>query len=130
MDEKRRIEIGQRIKRFRGQMRQHQVAEELGVSTRTYQTWEAGDNATDLEHYEKLAALFGVPVAEIIGTENGEPPWVAEIKAQLQRIEAELQDLRESVGQAVVARAASADAPGQPEAQPETERDTDSTQTP
>lgn len=86
MDAERRVQIGERIKRFRGQMRQHQAAEKLGVSTRTYQAWEAGEAATDLDNYEHMAKLFGVKVQDILGTENGEPPWVDELRDLLNQV--------------------------------------------
>src|SRR4051794_29401832 len=83
VDEQRRIEIGERIRRFRGQMRQHQAAERLHVSVRTYQGWELGETATDLENYEAVAQLFGVSLRDILGDESGAPAWAQEIRSEI-----------------------------------------------
>lgn len=105
VDQQRRLEIGERIKRFRGQMRQHQAAEKMHVSVRTWQAWELGETATDLDNYERMAKLFGVSVREILGDESGEPLWVGDLRAELVAVREELQELREAIGQAFVGRA-------------------------
>lgn len=88
MDEARRIQIGRRLKELRehARMTQPQVAEKAGLGFRTYQSYEYGENATDVETYEKLAAVFGVSAIAILGSENGAPPWVEEIRGQLTEI--------------------------------------------
>lgn len=88
MDELRRIKIGERLKELRedAAMTQPQVAERADVSFRAYQDWEYGKSGTDIEQYEKLARVFGVPVTEILVSENGEPIWVEGLRDQLAEV--------------------------------------------
>jgi transcriptional regulator with XRE-family HTH domain len=106
VDEQRRIEIGERIRRFRGQMRQHQAAERLHVSVRTYQGWELGETATDLENYEAVAQLFGVSLRDILGDESGAPAWAQEIRSEILALRADVAKLLEVAGSLEMARAA------------------------
>lgn len=121
MEEKRRIEIGARIRSFRGQMRQHQAAEKLHVSQRTYQTWELGESATSLENYERIAKLYGVTVLDILGDESGAPAWAIELRAQFDRMESEFAELRAMIAQLSVARALAVNPPGHSEGLSEAE---------
>jgi transcriptional regulator with XRE-family HTH domain len=59
-------EIGERIaklRKSRGNPPQEVVAQQLGVSYRAYQAWEAGDAKPAYRNLSKLAAFFGVTEA-------------------------------------------------------------------
>lgn len=80
-------EIGERIaklRKSRGNPPQEVVAQQLGVSYRAYQAWEAGDAKPAYRNLSKLAAFFGVTEEYILM--GGEEPERA--TPQLDRIEA------------------------------------------
>jgi transcriptional regulator with XRE-family HTH domain len=61
MEEKRKLEIGARIKELREARRipQPHVADHVGTTLRNYQRWEAGGGTT-YDNYERLAEVLGV----------------------------------------------------------------------
>jgi transcriptional regulator with XRE-family HTH domain len=63
-------EIGARLRELRGQKPQTAVADELGVSERTYQNWEAGDAKPSYRNLQRVAEYFGVREDYILA---GEP---------------------------------------------------------
>jgi transcriptional regulator with XRE-family HTH domain len=79
-------EIGERIaklRKSRGNPPQEVVAQQLGVSYRAYQAWEAGDAKPAYRNLSKLAAFFGVTEEFILM--GGEEP--ERTTPQLDRIE-------------------------------------------
>jgi transcriptional regulator with XRE-family HTH domain len=53
--------------RARAGLTQRQLAAELGIASRTILRWEAGDQTPNLTDLRRLAARFGVSVAELVG---------------------------------------------------------------
>ncbi len=51
-------------------MTQQEVADEIGVTKRTYIYWEKGDRQIKPEKAQKLADFFKVPVGYLLGYEN------------------------------------------------------------
>lgn len=60
MDLERQREVGARIKELRGPKPQPVIADEVGVTLRAYQAWEAGDSGIAWENLQKLATVFNV----------------------------------------------------------------------
>jgi transcriptional regulator with XRE-family HTH domain len=85
-------EIGERIaelRKSRGNPPQEVVAQQLGVSYRAYQAWEAGDAKPSYRNLSKLAAFYGVSEEYILL--GGEMP--ERQVPQLNRIETMLAEL-------------------------------------
>lgn len=90
MDLERQKEVGARIKELRGPKPQPVVAEEVGVTLRAYQAWEAGDSGIAWENLQKLATTFNVTENYLLyGMTKPD-----EQEDKLDRIESELRDLR------------------------------------
>lgn len=121
-------EVSKRIKELRGKtdLRQYEVAAELNVPPRTYQSWENGEVETDRENYRKIGELLGASANWILFGQEEEPAGEDEpavtspdaILAALGRIESRLRKLE--LGQAkLLARTAQAerrsDSPRKPE---------------
>ena len=53
--------------RARAGLTQKQLAAELGIVSRTILRWEAGEQTPNLTDLRRLAAYFGVSVAELVG---------------------------------------------------------------
>ena len=53
---------------------QEQLAERLAVTRQTISKWEGGHSVPDLEKLQAMAAVFGVTLDELIGTEVPAPP--------------------------------------------------------
>jgi transcriptional regulator with XRE-family HTH domain len=53
--------------RARAGLSQKQLAAELGIASRTVLRWEAGDQTPTLTDLRRLAARFGISVAQLIG---------------------------------------------------------------
>ena len=51
-------------------MTQQEVADEIGVTKRTYIYWEKGDRQIKPEKAQKLADFFKVPVGYLLGYES------------------------------------------------------------
>lgn len=59
-------------KEFNGKigMTQQEIADEMGVTKRTYIYWEKGERQIKPKKAQKLAKFFGVSVANLLGYEN------------------------------------------------------------
>ena len=53
---------------------QEQLAERLEVTRQTISKWEGGHSVPDLEKLQAMAAVFGVTLDELTGTEVPAPP--------------------------------------------------------
>ena len=88
MSAKQQQAVAKRIKELRGLRPQPQMANEVGVSLRAYQEWEAG-GGIKWGNLEQLAEVHGVtPNYILYGEEKPRGP-----KTQLDRIEAKLDEL-------------------------------------
>ena len=52
---------------------QEQLAERLEVTRQTISKWEGGHSVPDLEKLQAMAAVFGVPLDELTGTQEPAP---------------------------------------------------------
>ena len=61
--------LGQRLKDLRKQKKvgQKEVAELLGLSLRTYQFYESGDNEPNIKTLTALADFYGVTIDYLVG---------------------------------------------------------------
>lgn len=86
-DETELLEMGARIKELREAhgFKQQWIADQIGVTLRTYQFWQAGASPPEQENLEKLALLFGVTPKYILKGETPTP--VHDRGPQLDRIE-------------------------------------------
>jgi transcriptional regulator with XRE-family HTH domain len=77
--------IGARIKELRllSGLTQATIAEYLGVSVRTYQSWQGGTHIPSEEHLDRLADYHDVPVAYLIA---GEGPEATDLRTQIGRL--------------------------------------------
>jgi transcriptional regulator with XRE-family HTH domain len=94
MEEKRRLEIGARIKQLReGQaLKQPQVADRVGTTLRNYQRWEAG-GGTSYDMYERIANALGVSPEYILHGDDLPQAPTADLVSTLSRIESKLDRL-------------------------------------
>jgi transcriptional regulator with XRE-family HTH domain len=96
----RQREIGERItalRRSRGNPPQEVVAQQLGVSYRSLQAWEAGDSKPSYRNLTKIAEFFGVTEEFIlVGEENASSP---RHMSQLDRIETKLEAVLQAITQ-------------------------------
>lgn len=93
----RQAEIGERISRLRrdrGNPPQEVVAQQIGVSYRSLQSWEAGDAKPSYRNLTKLADYFGVSEEFILMGEVD--PSAPRNVTQLDRIEQKLDQLIEA----------------------------------
>lgn len=90
-DETELLEMGARITELRAAhgFKQQWIADQIGVSLRAYQFWQAGASPPEQESLEKLAKLFGVTPKYIL---KGETPDLHD-ETQLDRIETKLDRL-------------------------------------
>lgn len=89
MEMERQREVGERIKELRGPRPQPHVADQVGVTLRAYQAWEAGESGLAWANLRKLAEFFGVSENYLLyGSEEPAGP-----SDQLQRIEEKLDRL-------------------------------------
>lgn len=96
-DEQQLREMGARIKELRlaHGYKQQWIADQIGVTLRTYQNWQAGATPPEQENLEKLAELFEVEpryimrgdTPDLLGTMGGDA------LARLERIETAIEDL-------------------------------------
>lgn len=88
MELERQQEVGARIKELRGPKPQPLIADEVGVTLRAYQEWEAGGGIA-WANLQKLAVVFNVSENYLLygATETTGP------QTQLDRVEAKLDDL-------------------------------------
>ena len=96
----RNREIGERIAALRqakGNPPQEIVAQKLGVSHRSYQSWEAGDTKPSWRNLAKLARYYGTSEEVILRGDAIKPPEPE--PSQLDRIEAALAGLTEFMEQ-------------------------------
>ena len=66
------MSIGKNIKKYRAEkeITQQNLATELGISTRTLQSYEAGRTAPTIEVIKKIAIALGVPLYKLIVNEK------------------------------------------------------------
>ena len=66
------IKIGAFLKTLRREknMTQEQLAEQLGVSSRTVSRWETGSNIPDISLLAELAEFYDVSIPELIDGER------------------------------------------------------------
>lgn len=97
----RREQIGQRIKELRGGIPQPRIAEQVGVTLRAYQAWEAGDSGPAWDNLVALADLHQVTPEYIEYGAAGRPrpeTDLGQIKIQLDRIEDKLDTVLSLLG--------------------------------
>jgi hypothetical protein len=88
MEEERQREVAYRLRALRGPKPQPVVANELDVTLRAYQRWEAG-GGINWENLQKIASLYDVSENFLLyGTEEARGPQSA-----LERIETKLDEL-------------------------------------
>ena len=58
--------LGQKIRKFRGWMPQAELARQLGRSRQAICNWEADRNHPDVPSLQKMAAIFGVKVDDML----------------------------------------------------------------
>lgn len=88
MELERQQEVGARIKELRGPKPQPLIADEVGVTLRAYQEWEAGGGIA-WANLQKLAAVFNVSENYLLyGAAETRGP-----QTQLDRIESKLNEL-------------------------------------
>ena len=56
----------QKLRKEKG-MSQEQLAEQLGVSRQTISKWESGAVCPTLDRMQELAALFAIPLTQLLG---------------------------------------------------------------
>ncbi len=66
------IYLGKLIKHLRTQnnMKQEELAEQLGVTTSAISKWETGKNLPDIEKLTELSAIFNVPIEDLCHPEK------------------------------------------------------------
>lgn len=88
---------GNRIKEFRkaNKMTHKELAEKLGISTRTLQMWESGKNLSFIPKMSKLADLFGVSITDLFDLRG--PKGMDKIKesSELKKIKIVFSNLQE-----------------------------------
>jgi hypothetical protein len=88
MEMERQLEVAARIKELRGVVPQPKMADQVGVTLRAYQRWEAGDGIR-WDNLERLAELHGVSTNWLLyGDERPEGS-----RSQLDRMEAMLEEV-------------------------------------
>jgi len=99
---RKRSDFGERVValRQRAGLSQTLVAEKLGVSQQAYAGWERSTGALRPEDLAKLAAVFGVPTDELLGTrplvKRGTGP-VGKAKAIFERVSALPRDRQQKI---------------------------------
>ena len=70
------MDIGKQIKRLRKERKytQAHLAELLGTKPTTVASWEQGRNKPLMDKVQKMAIIFNVPIAEIVGGEENDTP--------------------------------------------------------
>lgn len=58
--------------RVRAGLTQREAAEKLGITNAAISMWESGKNSPRFKRIKELAALYGVPVSEIMGDGNND----------------------------------------------------------
>lgn len=58
--------------RVRAGMTQREAAEKLGITSAAISMWESGKNSPRFKRIKELAALYGVPVSDIMGDGNND----------------------------------------------------------
>lgn len=53
---------------------QQEIAERLGIKPNTYGSWEAGHTYPSGRYFPELAAIFGVPIAQLFPDKSGSLP--------------------------------------------------------
>lgn len=93
MEEERAREVGARLKALRGPKPQPVVAQEVGVTLRAYQRWEAGGGLA-WENLQAVARVFGVSENYILyGEETVKGP-----ESRLDRLEEKVDALYNRLG--------------------------------
>lgn len=82
------MKIGQRIRQLRKSRKytQADLAKLLGVKPTTVASWEQGRNQPLMDKVQKIAILFGIPMAELIGDEQRENNKVVYSSARFKRM--------------------------------------------
>ncbi|MGN2347251.1 helix-turn-helix domain-containing protein [Clostridium cagae] len=82
------MSIGKNIKKYRAEkeITQQNLATELGISTRTLQSYEAGRTAPTIEVIKKIAIALGVPLYKLIVNEKKEALKMNQIKQEVVEI--------------------------------------------
>lgn len=99
-DQAQLLEMGERIRQLREAhgYKQQWIADQVGVTLRSYQFWQAGKSPPEQENLEKLAKLFGVKPKYILQGDtpdlasNGQDSTLTEILELLRRLDARLTD--------------------------------------
>ena len=91
--------IGNFLKALRKEqnLTQEQLAEKLGVSSRTVSRWETGSNMPDISLLVALAELHGVSIAEIIDGERKSETMNHEIKETALKLSDYAQTINETL---------------------------------
>lgn len=88
-DQTQLLAMGARIKELREShgLKQQWIADQVGVSLRTYQFWQEGKSPPSQDNLEKLADIFGVTTRYIM---RGDTPDLSGSAGRLERIEADV----------------------------------------
>lgn len=77
----------QKLRKEKG-MSQEQLAEQLGVSRQTISKWESGAVCPTLDRMQELAALFAIPLTQLLGEagDGTEQERIQEYEEQIRRL--------------------------------------------
>ena len=77
------LTLGEKIRTLRkGKMTQPELAEKIGVHEMTVSRWELGKRKPSINEIQKLAAVLGVPVTELLSDSPAPAPVVQVIPTQ------------------------------------------------
>lgn len=98
--------IGKRIKEYRKEknVSQKALAEQLFVSDKTISRWELGNGLPDIELLPKIADVLGISIDKLVGEEDatdeaGNFKAIDEYKAEVKRLEAQLEEQQKKAEQ-------------------------------
>lgn len=89
-------DLGQRLAELRGEngWSQERAAHEVGVSERTWRSWETGKRWPQPDNWERLAVVFGDEVARRMREPDG-PDRLAMLEARIIELERQVAILRD-----------------------------------
>ena len=77
------LTLGEKIRTLRkGKMTQPELAEKIGVHEMTVSRWELGKRKPSINEIQKLAAVLGVPVTELLSDSPAPAPVMQVIPTQ------------------------------------------------
>lgn len=93
-----RQQVGQKIKKRREQLglKQHELAEMVGVQVREIPRWENGHSLGRAENLEKVAGALDLTIQELMGNIKAENKR-ATTKEQISKMSAEIKELNQRI---------------------------------